>query len=1159
MASDHDERSLEQRIYAIENAYREQIEPHRKALGRLKDEQERVLSEAQKSFEANEKDHAERRREADRRLQKERSAEAKAYDLRIEEQIRRIQKDKADMESGLETLENEHKHARTVLEAELEDIQRQKDAKSKEIRSSYQEDAAAYRERIDLYEKNLEKNKRQGRERLEKALKDLDKLHASERRKLKHVETRIDKDFKPHEKAIEKAIETQRKRLKKLDGSFQHRLNMVRKEVNQTIRAVSSNLTRTRERLLEPFQDFEKTLDDVSDFFDTYQKDFKNQVHQDVSAEKVRLRNLKDDESAGRDHVNKQNELNQARQEALYKHVDALQETLGKTLRMFRSLAGETKQTVESAIEEHESLVFTHQERLKQIFDHFQDASPKLLDELDTYLGDHPLHQELKQLKTHFKSIFKALHAFESRRIKEIIDVTRELLPIYDEIDDIRFRLDIKDAEKEIRYTDARAAIDEEDAILRLRMKETQKQHEQTLADIEHHFRIEEKKLQQAMHQAKEEQVEHDLQAKKDAALDRLQAEYEHRRAAIDHELRRRHAETDRDQLERRRELEQTRLSTQQTIETLEAKRNRDIQLEEVKAAHENSILTTRLEIRKTMKRRDRTAAEIQQIEKRIDAAKEEELKQAFLDIEHQKTELSNQIETLKRRHQERLRFIDEALDRETKSARERLEGYRSMVESRLKPQRSKNRELKQTLEHFQRAADSDDASLADLLAHLKRPYVDALKDHVSEVYATIREARSSALEERVSETARQEGDDKAASLEARLQQQFTKAEESDAKARAKKLETLENLLEDARKAFRNHETMTLDTVAAIAGEAAEGFQEILQDIEAAAEEQLDALFKPLKDAEQATIDRAESSAIKAKEEAEREYEQNRQPLEDKLASFDAQWRKTKQQIEEQYAERKRSELASLKEEEDRLQSEVERLESTLDARKQSLEDEKASIEDEHHRTLENIQARKQEEKKQLEARFDRQIGKIDTRLGDSKNILQYAEETAEAAKKDIDTHLQRRLEENQETYDRFHNQAKTRIEALAEEKSRRNDEENQRLKERTDAFERQILDTSSRLDARLEKISRELEDRARLDRGRKEHLESTVADKEKALQDRLEGAFATLEETLSQAREDTLLDARDESLPDTVFTLEDELLEEFIEETIASIKSTDK
>ncbi len=1151
--------TLEQKLYLIEREYKKRIDPVQSTLDGLKERQEAVLSRAQKEFETNEKEHqVEIQRIEKTHARKKRELE-KEYTAKIDNQTARITEAERNVQKELEAISANHEKTAKALKKEIEEIEGEIAGRISRIDEKRQESTKVYEEKIDLYEQNLETNKKACREILEEALEKLKKLYSEDRRRLSELEKTIEKAFRPLEKRLDKNTEDVKAAMKREDNALQHRINTVRRDLNKTIKEITTLLTEMEQRLKRPFFDFEQSLNDVTAFFKAYEERFQNRLRIDVNAERTRLSNLakKQSKEGGEEpdkELEKQIELNIERQNALKDHTAALKNAVEKTLDMFKSMAGKTRETIEETLEQHEKLINEHQTKLKRKFDLFQNQSPKLVAAVSDHIDKQSPSDDLDALKTFFHSLFKAFYEFETERLKAVADTTRSLVPLYAEADDIRYFLDVKDALKEIRIRKERIEAEKRETRWRLEMKKLQKEHEIRIARLERDYALEEKRLLNHLHVEKEKQYLADLKARRIAALQELGEKRDEELAACRHELRKKQNVADKAQIEKRHALEKERLDAMETIRLLEAERDAELHRAEHEEGKTSERIALELEMEKTKKRLNRIDATIERSKRKLEselAEKERELQNAY----REKTDVvEKKLKDLEQEHERQIGFIDKALRRETENANANIENVKGMARNRLEPLEERAKEILDTLEDHRESLQKEGASLKELLAVAAASFRERFVQTIELGCGTLQDADNFLFRLAEKEAAEEMPDEKKRNAHVeRLAAMKERSKKNHKKEAQEIIDDFTSAHKAADKELRRHKTQSIDRIRNVLSPLSDKARTLVEDYASHVDKTLEKLFYPLMESDVELIERAENSSLKAKEEAQERHREERIPLEKEGRGIQSERDKALRVLKEEYDAKISESREPVAKEQKEMLARLEGLEKKIAQNGAPAFDEKKERETRGTRVREQMDERR----KRLDEHFDAMKKKVDERLDDALVINESAKENAESAREEIENTLETTLEANQEAYDKAYRKMQDALDDLGAEKKTAIEEENGRIKRITADHEQRAQSASDELDDRIEDVSRKIEDEARIKRARKEHLEEIVGKREKELQESLQKACDRLGSIVVGKLEEAPFEALDHtSALDELFDEQDTLIDAYVEETKRAIKT---
>ncbi len=1157
---------LEKTLYAIETGIQKQITPLQKNIESLKKRSDKILSSAQKTFQENEKAY-----QNDLRLTQKDHAQTmektvKAHDEDIKKQETILEKAKKDVDRKIKSLSTDHEEKLKSLKTEIETIEKEKDRALAEIELKHQETTQVYGEKLKLYEDNLRQNREKYQKKLAKLIKKIRKAHAHEQKNLENLEDILDKDFDALETTFDEENQAIRDELGEENSAVEYEVNALRKSINTTIRELRAYLSKTGGELKKPFDAFNGILDDadrtVASFLETFLKDLEFDTRNETHRLKALLK-PKGEESIDKkthDDINRQIELNHMRKKALSDHANQIEKMTKDTSKMFKETAQRTFLTLKGEFDEHEKLLNNHQSKVKKKLDIFQTATPELFNKLGAFLDESHPKANFDALKALFKSLFKALHEFENERITHLINTTNTVQDYYDEMDEIRFFLDTKDARKEISTTKERIDAEQKDAALRYDMKLSQKRHEKKREEIDLDFLIQEHEALNSVEIEKELQTLNDLIATKKAVLETLETEFEKEKAAHLYVLRKNQAGTDKSQLETRRTIDLEILSNKKEINHMEAEKNYTMRKAELETQKENDAERLALGKMQEDHALKRIETQIRTKEDRIDKQYEESRENARDKYEEDKRDLEDAIAEEKKRHENNLKFIEQAYERESAKARATIEDVRSMVDARLNPVSQKHKDLLTRIHSYKETFKQTATSLKDTLKIVAPPFRSELIEHIHNTTRNLEEAYTFIKEIEDKQVDESETKEKKRNLEHQKIDTWYKESLKDLETQEETIiRDIETTLERPVETMRRNEAMQLRAVKALMRHCAERLETILNDYHKQTKETINSLFKPFVEHDEQLLEKAKHSLTLAKEEEKRRFKEVLAPLSENGAAILKDYEKAIDAIEEKAREEKETTMKDLyqlcKEKTDSLDRIKDRI-ANLD---ETYLDKKKTLHAETEAEKEDINNRNAQRKEAIENRYQAQMRKVDERLEDAHNLYDAARTNAESTLKDIEVTALELQQANADRYDHINTTKQASVDKLRDKKEKALSALNGTLNETLEKYEEQILTAKGRLESRIETGIRKINDQVRIKQARRTHLKEIIRDKEYGLYDKYKTAYDTLMHNVRTIMsESRIKDLSATRTPEKLFSPQDDIIKAYMENTIKNIQSTD-
>ena len=1157
-----DNDTLKSSRYLIERDIQKRIEPLEKDIQSLKKRYEKVLSDAQKAFEANERSYQTQLEKAKKEHIKAMRASRKETEAEIQKEQKHLESIKQKQTRELAELHNAHKKKINAIDEKIDSIEKERQKTLKSIEEKHKSTTQSYQDKIDLYKETLETNRERHAEKLDEALKTLENAQVREREKLATLKSSLDDSFADIETAIREKTDETRDDLKQEKNTIDYQINSKRKHLNELMKSVKTHLYDVGSTIKAPFEKSAALLQDLRKSLTENEKAFINRVDFDVRIEEHRLNALleiDDNETVDKEiqtQVNEQLRLNTLRKKALKEHSDLKKTLINDTIEVFKTQLNALHTDFKRAFDMHESLLESQLNRLKKKLDILQKNGD--INQRDLSALHEAMHSEtfLDPFKTLFNDIFHALHAFERKRIGMLKSTLETLKPHYEEIDDIRFFLDTKDAVKEIRINEQKIAIEQRDASLNLEMDLTKRSHDKEILEIEQRHTINEKKANHAIEEAKQTQTVNDLFARKTAQTERHEHNFERMKADLQMDLREAHSNTDRDQVESRQSIDEAILERNREISELESLRHKRLKLEELNASKSTEHERLRLKVNQDTQTLKRLEETIRQREDRLEKRFERKKESAHEEFLENKAALEQELEDAKTRHEEKLDFIEKAYERETKRARRNIDAIEHMKSIRTTPIQERHLSHKKVL--LDSLTALEDSELNDCIRMVHPSFKQNVIEHVHQTIKTLEETCDH-LENHDKEKVRKDTD-----KERRQTLRLTKIEERYDEQR-ETIETLEEeIIESLEEAFayplealRKKQRVSLREFRNLVEAALNDVKQTLETLYEKATRFISEGFNPMEETDRALLDKAEDSYKHALEEEKSRHEKALKPIKIRLDAIEDTYQDNLATIEEELEAQKQSLIGETYQEEQTIRAQLESQQEKLENLDATLGERKQAIEDRHKDDLEAIRERHEEKLRALRERYERQYAKIEERLKDTKAIYQQATINVEHALESIEATLKDTRDSNQEHFD----YVKRKQERLVDHSKKERDEASKRAHEALDAkledFEEQILASKARLEEKIENVGRDIAEELREKDRRKTELEKSVSDAEYNLYSSFEAAYNALHEDIQNAFDALEFETtKGEAHIDAFIKGQKDTVDKFIAESVNAIKT---
>jgi len=1166
--------------FAIERDIQKQIDPIEHDIQALKKDYDVILSRAQKAFDKNEKDYQKSLESLNLNHVKESRKEIKTLEKDLQDARKKLTTLRKSHESYMEEVLNKHHQKLEAIDSEIKSIEQARKNTLKTIEQKHQDTTKSYEEKLNVYKQALSDNKNHHNNMIENAISSLKSTHLKERDTLKSLDENLNQDFKALEDMMLKQGEELKDDLKQEKNTIEYQINSMRKTLNTLLKTYKKTLYNVSASLKDPFEESQAILEELKTTYHENEHAFIEQLSHDVDAEIERLKTTipiaeaqdKDDENDSSsdkeqenaktnkqdsDLISKQISLNQEREKAIKSHSELKLQLLEASFDVFNEGIAALHTKTKSIFDAQETLMESQVSRIKNVLDVLQSSASsnqqKLSEMTDILINTNIL----TPYKSLFSDVFKALHTFEQERLKALENTLQTLKPYYEEIDDIRFYLDTKDARKEIKLNQERIKVEQRDASLNNEMDITKKHHDKTLLTIEHDHFIKEQKALHSIDDEKQTQTINDLLAYKHAYNDRIKHNLEKQKATLNFNYQQKQIDVDLKQLKDRKAIEETILNNQKSREKLEALKQKKLKILELKDSIRSEKQRLQLKINEHSVQIARIEETIKQREERIERNyehKKEALKEKFKD---EKASIEEKIKQTEESFIEKHAFIDKAYEKETQKAQKQIDYINSIYEKQKNPIKKSYLSLKQcVIKHIDSMDEYDQQSAIKLLLpNFKADFLNHLEE-MQRTLVTVSEFSKS--------------------------QQLTSIEDSDLKKRKKqskkqkiesfikdKDKTMQTMLESKNKIINQAFMVPMETLKKKGSISLSQFKSLLltmlKTLKQTNEETfetfdslLNTFLHPLKTEEQAFIEKAESSSANAKQKTSQAKKEKLAPLQEDLNQLEETYKKELNQLNTSLNNDKQEAIGSLYEKEDELKSSIENNKQTLSQLEDTIKDKETSIETAYQNQINAIETSYEQHYHALHDKYYKQESKIKERLENAKDLHSQATINAENALESIEHVLEDSQTYNKENFTYMKEKLEKVLDVSKKEKQEKIEKANQDLKNKLNDFEEQILTSKARLEEQIEQVSRAIEDEINIKTTKLNQLNESIAKEENALENTFEALLNDLNESLSQAF-NTLKDTKQsaEKLLDTYISQHKTTTNDFIKATIQSIKTS--
>ncbi len=1150
----YDDAHKEKSGYSIEKTYRKQATPIQKKLDKLRKEYESLLADTEKAMNKAQNAHDKKMRAHNERFEALLNSNEASFIMEKEAIDQSIGDTKAQHKEALKKIKYKNSDKKKSIKADLQAMEKEKQKTAKDIERTHKKRIENYEKRLELSKQNHNDNTRQTQNSLKDALEKLDADYKTHKATIDDLNATLETRFNKLHADLSETQSTLEASIKKSDNALQHTLNTYRKEVNEQIRAFSKELYEYKSAIHSPFLNIDASASDLWKQFESYKNTFVSSVNMDMKFEQARLKDLlartSEEESPEEfKTIQKQMELQQLRKDALIEHIKSFEDAVKKTTETLKSLSSDTLRFLENIFKNFDETVHYLHANLKAKFDVFQSGSSDLRDTLTKEFAKGELSPFLNEAKTALNDTLSLFSKYATDKIEAIKDTTVALLPLYQEADDIRFFLDTEEAHKKIRENREKISVEQQDASLNIDMKQAEKKHEVELMNLDERYSTKDALLKHTLELKSLEQKKAFLDLDQNAEKSTVQVEKEMEKAALEHDLEAAKAKIEKAHVEHAKTLEKAIENQKMALRSLDLQKERDLALIGVNAEKTRRLKTLSLKLdrnKQALERQKKTIREEKTaLEKQYDIAIED----ASMAYREKETSLQDAFEDAKNQHEEKLTFIDQALQRETQKAQARIDQTQALLNTRKQIVNSNYTQHLEWLSTHHDALENEDASLKSLLIILSTPKKNSLIQTLDTFIDTLKETQNVVLDQ-FEEGLKRQGVSKR-HKKSQLNKLKNTLEKSFSALKAKKdrtAKTYEDSVDTLLKKIRSQKTLSLSGLKAQLLPLNESTQKALKALHDAVLRSMNESFAALKQDDEDLIEKARSSAKKAKAEENIRYENAKAPLNKKLDALkqdkDSEVTALKEKLNEALTAIDQDYEASLKPLEEAYENDLE----AYRALENDTEEKYAALKETYQNRLNHLDEELNTHLETIDTQSDEKIKSVNSRLEDAKNIHAFHVENEETKKADIE----KTLEKDSANLETAHESLKADIEKQltqsreAYEKEKASLEE--KLKATLEGYETKMLSSSNELDQRIEKVNREIADQIRIKKARKTTLEATIEEKLTELQTTLDSLNKTLQRD-TQTLLETLFETDSEPLDTTdLFNQQDTLVSSYIE-----------
>ncbi len=1153
--------------YEIEKRYNRRIKRDYQALADINKRFDALTKDSEAAYEQKERAFTKDKV----RLEKQYSDSIEVRKRAQKQEIAKIEKAIADLKAAIRTeieaFKLDHKKSAMLIEDDIQALENERKVKVKEIEKRHLEAIKTYEEKLNEFKQNLTKNLKRMATSVDEEIDALSRVASGENQASKAIYKALQNDLKAHREALESGLKDEKTATGEHTRTITGATNAFRRRFNQRLKAIDARITQDRAALESPFNACQATIQSLVNDTKDYLSRVKDTLKLDYDFERNRLETaIKAAPQSGltkeeiRD-LNQRLKLAELRRNTLEKQASMVIELIARHAKLADKAITNALGTVGQAFESFGEGLKANHNRIKAIFavveDHVEQTEIKAAATTDAL---HP-HATFKTLNAFVDRCFSALDAFEKNRANLHVDAMKKLKDVHRQIDDIEGFLDSLDARKEISINKSKLLVEQEDAALRYDMRIAKLRFDLDKANLEHearikkHHRLSDIKIVREQERLENTKVEHQH------ALSVEQLELAQAVSDAVHQLRKTHVERDIELLTTRRDIETERIRVETAIEKHAINREFDMEVNDV--VSETREATTKIDyeidaIEQTLRLADEKRKKLREVER----DNHEKAKRALIrTFERNQQTLREDIEDTKRRRDERLSFIDRALERETESA---LKNIRSMTDTinhereLIKPHYEP---LKNTLDAYEKTLKDPESSLKSLLILVARPFAKQLEMWLEHAYERVLEATRFQHDVTLKRKLKDVDDaKKRQTLRDKANQEHERQSQRIVKQKEQAIQAFLRRLDDAKKKVSGEQKTTLRVLK---DKLAPVYQFIRDNVEAehrSLDDAIVAVYEGLNAADRALVERARANHKKARAQTAAKFEQELQPLEaaveENLAAHDQELDAHRAAFESKLAER----TATVDRQVNALKTETERLMETKKHHEKKAREDIERLNADRDQAIAEIDQKHTRLMAEHEKAYTQKLEKLHGRLEDAGQIVEY-ERKAHRSKLDAADNLrQESVDQNAQRSESQIIELRESIESIEVETKQGIDALNAKLKATNEAHEAQMLTGAQRLEESIEEAARSVDRDAGIQREKLAALIADVQNHREAFRHAEDNELKKLKQALNDAT-DILRDSFhiEATAPAKALTaLQDDFIDRLVRETARTIADRD-
>ncbi|MFH5881451.1 hypothetical protein [Liberiplasma polymorphum] len=1113
--------------YEIEKSINQDINKEYQNIEKLNKRYDEITTLAEKQYESQERQFVKDKSALEASFDRKRNELKITQESEKKQALDNLTHSKKTLKEQLEALKLDHKKSIIMLENDLETLKQEKELTLKEIERKYLSNTSIYEDKLQLFKKNLSKNQEETKNKFEQTIKTLEdslealKSEGFEQHKL------FETNLEAYQKIVSQAFVKGSNNLDNYEKDFLHKMNQFRKELNVQLKNVDSLLSKTRSQIEAPFFTFGKHLQQFSTTIKGHTSDTLTAIEQDFIFESARtekaLAPKKDQDPLDAKQIKDikaRLKLAELRKNTLIEQLNAIERFLDEEVKYLESSLDFEKTSLTKIFNDYETLIKEQHNAIKDIFstiENYISLTTKQLSETETATL---FANKMAAVKLLVKEVFDGIKAFEIERLKAHINFTKNTLPLIQELDDITIYLDTVEPLKEIEISRQKIKIEQEDASIKLEIQDANLTFELTKKIIDHELRLEEQTYLNDMTYAKEEQNYQDLLSQHQYNLNKIDIEEKSAYSDAVFALRENHFNRDIELTKARQELEKEKLQIEKNIKLLTMSKDYQLSLIDLERETEEATVQHTYEIEQLKLSLNLMLEKKRKLEERFKLNTNQEIERFKEKQDEQIKETESLLKIAKKNHQEKIAFINRALEKETEQPLKHIKEIKQLVLHRVTLLKDSLNYVQGPLLDVDKAISNPESSFKLLLPIVGTPFIKTFEQYVKQSYEVYKESLTFIHEIKLKQYATEIASE-------RKRQQLIQKENSDYEkiiqkadkdADALKQVALERI-QNAKTLIQNEKNATLQSIRVIIKPLCELLLERANTLTKQISTSIKALFAALYQNDETLINRAKENHQKAYEQEVKRYENEIKPYENKTQTYKESYEKSVKEFKEQLSIANQKDLESIEKEialiRENIQSHMEQKNHYLER----FKDKEKQVEYEYKEAKVLIDQEFEQSQTQLEAQTKQKVQKLLSRLDDAKNILNYEQKMHQNEIEHLENLKQEAFSQHEMNYEAQSRVLQSHIDKLKSTKEGRLKESQLNLDKRNTELEELVLSSLPRLDQFIEEASRKVDQEASLKRQQFNHILDQLRTQEATLNAVISDAIKQLELSLVQAR----------------------------------------